>query len=120
VVFFGSEFEDSTLGSRDEPPHFVDGRRVDPVFRVAKLHVVAAHGSAHCVGIVARALPHAGTWHVESDGLGIAGRAEISGERFLHDDVFPASAARIANSWCNAGGTQISITSMSVRASSAS
>ncbi len=33
---------------------------------------------------------------------------------------FPASAARIANSWCSAGGRQMSTASMSFRARSAS
>jgi hypothetical protein len=91
VVFFGAKFEDRTLGSRDQPPHFFNRRRVNPVFRVAKFHTIPAHG----FGIVARAFSHASPRHSRSDRHGIAVRSKIPGKRILLDDVL--SRIRLAN-----------------------
>ena len=61
--------KDRTLGSRDQPPHLFNRRRVNPGFRVAKFHAVPPHRLAHRLGVFARAFPHARTRHARADGF---------------------------------------------------
>src|SRR5689334_10600581 len=74
----------------NEPPHLVNRRRINPVFRVTKFHAILLYSETYSLCVLTRALAHLRTRDMQSDRLAIARLAEITRERFFHDDMFAA------------------------------
>src|SRR5580658_8206489 len=87
MIFLRAQFQYGAFRGRNQPPHLVNRRGIDPVFRVAKFHAIFLHGGADGFGVLARPFAHFRAWHVQANRFRVARLAKIARERLFHDDM---------------------------------
>src|SRR5262244_674635 len=117
VALLGLHEQDLVLGGLQYLDGFRHRRRVDPIFRVHEKPAAGFDGGANLVHLLHDALVHERFRYVLADRGLVVAASEISGERLLANDVFPACMASTIIAACNAGAVQISTTSISLSAS---